>query len=101
MPIWSRRWPFLDYTVDAAPLDAGVYALWKDEELVYIGASNGDNSSIRARLKEHLSGTHGDYTRSADHYSWEVAADPRKREMEVLEQFRRKHGRLPRFNEKS
>ncbi len=83
MPIWSRRWPLLDYTVEAAPTDAGVYGLWKDGELIYIGAS-GPDGSIRESLLAHRLGRHGEPSRSADHYSWEVANDPKKRAQEVL-----------------
>ena len=95
MPLWTRKWPFVDYSVEAAPLDPGVYGLWKDGELIYIGSSDGPESSIRSRLTEHL---RAGMDRRPDHYSWEVAADPAKRRAESLEQFRSLHKRLPRLN---
>lgn len=97
MPIWSRRWPFLDYTVEAAPLDKGVFGLWKNSELVFIGATDSDGS-IRKSLTAHQSGEHGKESQQADHYSWEVANDPMARQKEVLEQYERTHGRRPRLN---
>ncbi len=100
MPLWSRRWPFLDYTIEAAPLDPGVYALWKDGEIIYIGASAaGAGNTIRARLLKHLKVCDGVNLPLPDHYSWEVANDPQQRKSELLVQFQRLHGgRLPQLN---
>jgi hypothetical protein len=95
LPLWTRKWPFVDYSVEASPLDAGVYALWKDGELIYIGSSNGPGSSIRSCLMERL---RAGMEPRPDHYSWEVAADPHRRKAESLEQFRTLHRRLPRLN---
>jgi hypothetical protein len=97
MPIWSRGWPFLDYTIEAAPLDRGVFGLWKAEELLFVGATN-EGASIRQCLVEHFKGVHGEESRTADHYSWEVASNPEQRKSEVLQQYRQLHGRMPRLN---
>ena len=98
MPLWSRRWPFVAYSVEAAPLDAGVFALWKAGEVVYIGSSDGPRSSIRTELTKHFR-EHPDETSRPDHYSWEVADDPPRRKAEMLELFRANHGgRLPILN---
>jgi hypothetical protein len=98
LPIWSRKWPFLDYTIEAAPLDPGVFALWQDGEIVFIGAGV---TSIRQCLVEHFRGTHGPENQTADHYSWEVAVDPEERRLEILSQYERLHnGRWPRLNKR-
>ncbi len=97
LPLWSRQWPFLDYTVEAAPLDSGVYGLWKDGDIIYIGASD-PGASIRARLLEHLKVCDGVTFPHPDHYSWEVAKDPQQRKAELLVQYQRLHGRLPQLN---
>jgi 5S rRNA maturation endonuclease (ribonuclease M5) len=81
--------------VEAAPLEPGVYGLWNGEELIYIGSSDAAGSSIRSCLMQHLSGGAGP---RPDHYSWEVAADPKRRKAESLEQFRTVHRRLPKLN---
>jgi hypothetical protein len=94
MPIWSRQWPFLDYSVQASPLDGGVYGLWKDNELIYIGASS-EGGSLRACLVERFS--EFPYP-EVDHYSWEVSDDPKKRMAQVLEQHQRTYGRSPKLN---
>jgi hypothetical protein len=97
MPIWSRKWPFLDYTIEAAPLDQGVFGLWQRDELIFLGATTA-GTSIRQCVLEHFKGVHGDESRAADHYSWEVADNPEERKSEVLRQFRTLHKRLPRLN---
>jgi hypothetical protein len=100
LPLWSRKWPFLDYSVAAAPLDAGVYALWKVGEIIYIGASGVEaRNSIRTRLLEHLKVCDGVTFPLPDHYSWEVANDPQQRKAELLVEYQRLHGgRLPQLN---
>lgn len=98
VPIWSRKWPFLDYVIESAPLDPGVFALWHTEELVFIGAAV---TSIRQCVMEHFSGEHGPEARMADHYSWEVAKDPEARQQELIVQFAALHGgRWPRLNKR-
>lgn len=97
MPIWSRKWPFLEYSVKAAPLDQGVFGLWRDNELLFIGSTNRPHS-LRMCLLEHFNGQHGEESRTADHYSWEVAENPDKRKTEVLSDYQRANGRLPKLN---
>ena len=82
--------------VDGAPEEAGVYALWESDELIYVGRASG-TSTIRARLLEHL-----EYpvpcTRRASHYSWELSLRPALRENEILSEHQARHGRVPKCN---
>jgi hypothetical protein len=94
MPVWSRQWPFLDYTIEAAPLNQGVYGLWQAGELIFVGATD-DRTSLRQCLQEH---SKTEPRLALDHYSWEVSDDPQTRKLEVLEQFHSRYGRLPRLN---
>lgn len=89
MPEPSRRYRFARLAVLGAPLEAGVYALWDGDELIYYGRA----ASIRERLLEHL-----ERGPAASHYSWEVCADPAAREAELMREFERQHGRRPRGN---
>ena len=86
----SRRYKFTRIVLQGAPADAGVYALWDGEELIYYGRA----ASIRSRLLEHYE--LGE--QAATHYSWEVCADPATREAELLGEYKRLHGRLPKGN---
>jgi hypothetical protein len=85
----SRRYRFRRIVIQGAPDDPGVYALWENEELVYYGRA----SSIRSRLLEHLQ-----EGARATHYSWEMSRDPAAREAELLREYERIFGRLPRGN---
>ena len=89
MPIHEPLYRFTAAIVDGAPENAGVYALWQEAEMIYLGRA----ASIRAALLDPP-----DCTRGASHYSWELSLQPAAREAELLEAFRKRHGRLPRCN---
>jgi hypothetical protein len=88
----SQRYKFTRTVLQGAPEEAGVYALWDGDELIYYGRAMGAGTTIRSRLIAHL-----DETR-ATHYSWEVCPDPATREAELLRDYRRLYGRAPRDN---
>jgi hypothetical protein len=97
MPIASPRYAFNATMIAGAPPDPGVFALWENDELIYYGRALGNGATIQSRLREHLeTGAHR--TAGATHYGWEIAANPRGRELELLREFQRSHGRLPRCN---
>lgn len=94
MPLLTRKWPFLDYVVGSSPTDKGLYALWKADELLFVGIAD-EASGIRGCLLRHFDGEHGPVLKSADHFSWELSFEPEKRRGEVLEAFEKQRGRLP------
>jgi len=97
MPIASPRYAFNAAMVAGAPPDPGVFALWQNEELIYYGRALGNGATIQSRLREHLeTGMHG--PAQATHYGWEIAANPRVREAELLREYEKTHGRVPRCN---
>jgi hypothetical protein len=89
----GRRYRFSRVVLAGAPAEPGVYTLWQGEEVIYYGRAQGE-ATIRSRLAEHL-----DAAVSATHYSWEISREPAARESELLQQYRRAFGRLPRLNE--
>jgi len=93
----SRRYRFTRIVIAGAPNEAGVYALWEGEEVIYYGRAEGGNATVRSRPLDHY---YGDRHR-ATHYSWEVCEDPRARELELLGEHERAFGRLPRDNKMS
>jgi len=97
MPIASPRYAFNAIMIAGAPPDPGVYALWEGDELIYYGRALGNGITIQSRLREHLEhGLRG--TSRVTHYGWEITADPGQREAELLREYQRSHGRLPRCN---
>jgi hypothetical protein len=85
--------------VGGAPPDPGVFALWEGEELIYYGRAQG-SATIQSRLRAHLEGSDG-CTAGATHYGWEITSNPPVREAELLAEYRRAHGKLPRCNAKA
>lgn len=94
----ARRYAFTRIVISGAPDDAGVYALWEGEELVYYGRAEGANagggSTIRSRLLAH----YYEGPQRPTHYSWEICKDPAAREAELLAEHELRFGRLPRHN---
>lgn len=100
MPIQGDKYTFSDKNVSAAPASAGVYALYEDDTLIYIGRAMGDTTTIRSRLQNHKAGREGACTLRATSYSREECSNPATRERELLEEYRRQTGgALPRCNE--
>jgi hypothetical protein len=98
MPIRGKRYPFADYAVAGAPPDPGVFALWEGDELIYIGAAQGEGSTLQSALTEHLRGLFP-CTQASTHYSWELARNVKALEQQVLREFRDSFRRLPRCNQ--
>lgn len=93
MPIASPRYAFTATMVSGAPPDPGVFALWEGEELIYYGRAQ----SIQSCLQEHLARA-APCTSRATHYGWEISGNPAMREADLLREYQRAHGRLPRCN---
>ena len=90
------RYPFTRDFAGSAPDEPGVYGLFEGTELVYIGRAPDRQNSLKACLRNHRDGVHGDCTRRATACTWEVARFPRAREREILEAFRETNRREPR-----
>jgi excinuclease UvrABC nuclease subunit len=98
MPIPRELFPFTARLIAGAPEEPGVYVLWEDGEITYIGHAQGRGATIRSRLVDHFSGTHSPCTRRATHYSWEISLKPAAREAALLEEYQQANARLPRCN---
>jgi hypothetical protein len=100
MPIASPRYAFNAAMVAGAPPDPGVFALWEKDELIYYGRALGEGTTIHLRLREHFERGNS-CTARATHYGWEITSNPRAREVELLREYEKAHGRLPRCNAKA
>ena len=98
MAIAKTRYRFTPRMVEGAPDDVGVYALWRNDELLYIGRAIGGSVTIQSRLLEHLSGASCSCSREATHYSWEIVMQPAMRERELLQEHRSAAGQIPPCN---
>ena len=99
MPISGNKYPFTQQNIDNSPNNIGVYELHDGETNIYIGRASGTDT-IRKRLQSHKRGDEGTCTQKATHYRREVCSNPVSRETELLEKYKRIHGKLPRCNER-
>jgi len=96
--LYNKRYAFAAWAISGAPDDPGVYCLWVGDELIYIGCAEAPSASIRSRLADHFAEHAVGAGQSATHYSWEISRRPGERELELLQEFERRFGRLPRLN---
>jgi hypothetical protein len=92
-------WPFTDAAIEASPTSPGVYLLYRDRRLIYIGlAVNG--SGIRQELQSPRGGSYGSWTQAASAFLYELSADPMALHRRYLREHRARYGgRLPPCNE--
>jgi len=81
-----------------APRQAGVYVLYENHMLIYIGAALGTESTLQDRLREHKSGNKGPCTKWFTHYACEITDAEMSRQRELLQEYSNRYGRLPRCN---
>ena len=87
---------FTSWAVSSVPQSEGVYQLFDSgKNPIYIGRSD----DLRRRLTEHLN-TSDTCIKSASYFTYEVSSRSISREQELLEEYKRNHGRLPRCNDK-
>ena len=98
MAATDKQFPFSAALIAAAPEEPGVYLLWQEGEVIYIGRAAGRDTTIRSRLVDHFSGREGVCTRSTTHYSWELSRDPAEREAQLLQEHLSRFERAPRCN---
>lgn len=93
-------YPFTKACVDYAPAEHGIYVLYDDSEMIYIGAASGYGVTIRSRLQRHLAGSEGYCTKAATGYEWIISSNPLALEERMLRNYKAKFGQLPRCNER-
>jgi len=98
MTILGEKYPFTHDKVDKSPTKDGVYALYDESVIIYIGKGDSVNG-IRARLQAHKMGDEGSCTKNASHYRREVCSDPTTRERHLLQEYKNANGKLPRCND--
>jgi hypothetical protein len=84
--ISTKKWRFIPMMVEDAPKTKGVFALWANDELVYLGHAAGGAVTIHSRLLEELAKLAADDPKRPTHYSWEVCSNPPEREKELMQQ---------------
>lgn len=95
MPIADKRFKAMNIeNVNRAPRKRGVYALYANKTLVFLGHATGKEDTIRSRLRAHLAATPQTITQ----YKREPTATPETRLKGLLKEYFAAHGRLPQLN---
>jgi hypothetical protein len=92
-----KKWLFVAALVFISPETPGVFELWDEEELVYVGSTRRPDESIRACLIQRFNKEDGS-DHPPTHFSWEVSYRPANRRHELLDEFQSLNKRRPRFN---
>lgn len=91
--------PFTDECIAIAPNASGVYLLYRNGGLIYVGLAPG---SIRRELEAHRRGEYGACTQAATAFDYEVTSDPAALQRKYLRNHvARDGGRLPPCNRRS
>ncbi len=100
MSIKFQSLPFTESLVEAAPDTTGVFALWQDGGVIYLGRASAGSATIRTALSAQLQARKSNHiTISAMRVSWEVVEDPDRRHSELLHEFEAAHRCLPLWND--
>lgn len=90
--------PFTEECIAIAPTAPGVYLLYSSGRLIYVGMALA-GSGIRQELEKHRRGAHGECTRQATAFHYEITADPERAHREYLRAHMARYGgRLPPCN---
>ena len=91
------RLRFSEHYVQAVPEAPGIFCLWDNRHLVYVGRT-APRSNLRAELHHALT-----VAMAADlcatHFTYEVTNAPKTRAVEELREHFERWGALPRYNE--
>ena len=98
MSIRFQSLPLTQPLIDAAPDTLGVFALWQNGGVIYLGKASAGAATIRTALAGQFHARR--WSTSAQlRCSWEVADDPDRRHDELLREFEEAHHRVPLWND--
>ena len=98
MALKIRSLPFTESLIAAAPDTHGVYALWQNGGVIYLGKASAGSATIRKALAQQLEGRRWNEM-SMTRCSWEIAEDADRRHRELLLEYESAHRCLPLWND--
>ncbi|HKU47374.1 MAG TPA: hypothetical protein VJQ58_10855 [Burkholderiales bacterium] len=100
MSIKSQSLPFTAPLIEAAPDTTGVFALWQNGGVIYLGKASANGATIRKALGAQMEARQSNHiTCKTLRVSWEVAENPDRRHDELLQEFEAAHHCLPLWND--
>lgn len=97
MFVTSLKWKLDSESIRGTPRTQGVYGLWDDMQIVYIGATE-RNVYLPDALRELLSLKRRGIIHST-HFTWEITITPRSWAAELLRLHVSRFGSLPLYNQ--
>jgi hypothetical protein len=97
MFVTSLKWKFDADSIRGTPRTQGVFGLWDEGSIVYIGATE-RNVFLPDALRELLALKRRGALH-ATHFTWEITITPRSWAGELLRLHFNKHGTLPLYNQ--
>jgi hypothetical protein len=91
------RLRFSEQYVQSVPESPGIFCLWDNRHLVYVGRS-APRSNLREELRHALAVAMA-ADLSATHFTYEVTSTPKTRAAQELREHFERWGALPRYNE--
>ena len=98
MPFGEKIFPASRANLDSLPETPGVFTLYEDGRLIFIGNADGGSHTIKSRIMDHKEGREDARTQLFDHYTREVTPNVVLRYRELMVQFARKYHRWPEGN---
>ena len=92
-------YPFNEENIRNAPTSNGIYVLYQNGKVIYIGRSASVSTSIQSRLIQHKIGDEGPCTQKADHFRYGITMFPIYDEQRALQAYRLANGCLPECND--
>ena len=99
MFVTSLKWKFDAESIRGTPKTQGVFGLWDEERLVYIGATERGTYLPDALRELHKLKREGRI--QATHFTWEITITPRSWAGELMRLHFNKYGALPLYNQPS
>jgi hypothetical protein len=97
MPLSTTKFELSQQTIEIVPQLAGIYALWCEDEVIYIGFAD-ETVGLRSQIMQHYRGT-PECVACATHFQCDFCVECRPTAKEMMSRFVAKHGRSPRCNE--
>ena len=98
MPFGEKIFPASRANLDSLPEAPGVFTLYEDGRLTFIGYADGGSHTIKSRIMDHKEGHEDARTQLFDHYTREVTPNVVLRYRELMVQYARKYHRWPEGN---
>jgi hypothetical protein len=98
MSIKFQSLPFTESLIAAAPDTTGVFALWQNGGVIYLGKASAGAATIRKALTAQFDARRWNEMR-AMRCSWEIADDADQRHSELLHEFEAAHHCAPLWND--